>query len=245
MLKTADMRPQLYRHYLLRNLSAGKELVTPQTEWAAAIQEAAVERAKSDFYSAFNDNDGRVQEIGGSRIEPTSTTGSQPKFRLSCNATGHWIRNPTRRAQSRSGARFPSASRDVTPSSREERLLPGFVVSSNMADYIVDTGAGEHVKSMADLTPEQRKHLKPLQEPVVMNTANGPVVVDKCIELQLLDLGGARTLTFQVMDNSPSLLSVSKLVLEENFKFYWEHERAHLVTPEGKHFWLITSGGDS
>ena len=78
MLKTADMRPQLYRHYLLRNFSAGKEPVTPQTEWAAAIQEAAVERAKSDFHGAYNDSDGRVPEIGGSHIEPTCTTGKIP-----------------------------------------------------------------------------------------------------------------------------------------------------------------------
>ena len=79
-----------------------------------------------------------------------------------------------------------------------------------------------------------------------MNTANGVIRVTECIEMQLLELGGARTLTFHVMDDSPNLLSTSKLCLEDGYTFWWDpktDERAHLISPEGKHIALYNSGG--
>ena len=118
MLKTADSRPQLYRHLLLRNLQSGKSLVAPQTDWAAGIQEAAVESAKKMYINAEwirhgvrrqegtlgSAMNGTADHLDDSRLPDTSA-----KFRLTCNVTGFWIRNNLRKSPSVKSAKFIDA----------------------------------------------------------------------------------------------------------------------------------------
>ena len=52
-------------------------------------------------------------------------------------------------------------------------------------------------------------------------------------------------MTFHVMEDTPNLISVSKLVLEDGFQFHWDNKRdgcAHLVSPEGKSFKFYNAG---
>ena len=98
-------------------------------------------------------------------------------------------------------------------------LCPASSLPSNKVEYVYDSGAGYHRRGRDSLTEEQRAQIKPLQEPMTINTANGVITISECIELQLLELGGARTLTFVVLDDSPNLLSASKLALEEGYRF--------------------------
>ena len=87
------------------------------------------------------------------------------------------------------------------------RSAPSLAAAKTMT-LLSDTGASNHSCNTRDLTEEQKKHIRPLEQPVVLDTANGPIVVDSYIEIELLKLAAARPLRFLVSENSPNLLSV-------------------------------------
>ena len=104
--------------------------------------------------------------------------------------------------------------------------------------YIFDTGASKHALNTSSLSEEEKKHIRPLPQAVVVDTCNGPIVIDSYIELQLDKLGATRPLRFNVSDNSPNLISIGQLVLQDGFKFHWEGKRARLVSPSGDVTWI-------
>ena len=238
--RTAESRPQLYRHLLLNNLGKGKGMVVPQDDWAAKFSESPVERAKKLFIDVETDN-GRVLRQDGSHgydddAGHTSDVHPNSSFKLTCNISGYWIKNNLRQSPSVENAKFTTTDNATPTTTTREGLVPGFVASSNKAEYIVDTGAGYHCRNRDDLTDEQRAQIKHHDEPILMNTANGPIRITEYIELQLLELGGARTLTLHVMEDSPNLLSTTMLCLEDGFSFWWDpsiDKKAHLINPEG------------
>ena len=114
-------------------------------------------------------------------------------------------------------------------------------VEARECTYIADTGAAMHIKNLHELTKAERRQIKMLHEPILMSTANGVTVADKYIEAQIKKLGGSKTIKMIVTENSSSLLSIGQLVLDDGYRFYWEHNRAHLVSPDGDHIWLDTN----
>ena len=73
---------------------------------------------------------------------------------------------------------------------------------------------------------------------MVVDTCNGPLIIDSFIELKLEKLGAVRPLRFNVCDDSPNLISLGQLVLQDGFKFNWEGKRARLVSPRGDVTWI-------
>ena len=111
-------------------------------------------------------------------------------------------------------------------------------MKARMQHYLADTGASHHAINPNTLTEEEKRHIQPLPKPVMVDTCNGPIVIDSFIELELEKLGAIRPLRFNVSENSPNLISIGELVLNDGFKFHWEGKRARLVSPRGDVTWI-------
>ena len=75
----------------------------------------------------------------------------------------------------------------------------------------------------------------------MLSPANDATVVATYIETQVTKLGRARTVDMLVMGNSPNMLSIGRLVLEDFYKPYCTGTQAHLVSLGGDHIWLKTN----
>ena len=109
MQRCADERPALYRHYLLRNLQNGAELIAPLDEWATKFIEEAILSAKKLFHDVAKQDDGCTVRVAGKRTSESSADDASsglPEFKLLRNSTRLWIKNSTRTKPSRPGAKF-------------------------------------------------------------------------------------------------------------------------------------------
>ena len=80
------------------------------------------------------------------------------------------------------------------------------------------------------MTPEERKTLRFLDEPVELHTANGIVLARYECEVYVQDLDCY--VTCLVLPDVPPLLSMGKLVRDQGFEFRWQEELPVLVHPE-------------
>ena len=88
------------------------------------------------------------------------------------------------------------------------------------------------------LTEEEKRNIRPLDKSIMVDTCNGPIVIDSYVELELEKLGALKPIRFNVNDNSPNLISIGRLVLDDGYKFHWEGRRARLVSPRGDVTWI-------
>ena len=214
-----------YRYCLLRNLDDGNDLIVPELVRQQYLSERdPVKIARELFY-----------EVHGGLVDGTGMPlDNGPKFTTSQIITRTVY--PSRKTV--------SSSHDSEQTTTAKVNDAQACVSSDQgpkATLIGDTGAAYHCRNLHELTEQQRAKIRQLSEPIVLSTANGAIVVDTYIETQLTKLGGARTVKMLVMENSPNLLSIGRLVLEDGYKFYWTGKQAHLVSPEGDHIWLKTN----
>ena len=238
-----DVQPFVYRQMVLEQLSTGTDVVEVPEHWMSAINAKAIQEAKDLFHTVYPMS-GRMPLMEG------ESSPVQPTYELS-SSRGKVIRNPTRSSPgrykldasetSKAGARTEAGNANVDanesqPRSQRATLSPA---RARPTTLLADTGASNHTCNLDMLTDEDKKRIRPMA-PVVLNTANGPMVCDSYIEIELTKLGAARPLRFHIAENSPNLLSVGQLVLEDGFRFYWEGKRANLVSPKGHHTWLTT-----
>ena len=105
--------------------------------------------------------------------------------------------------------------------------------------WIADTGAGQHLCSENDVTPEALSGITPCPE-TKLSTANG--IVDARGQLELfmpkLGIGGK----FLLLDNCPPVLSVGRLVEDHGFEFRWSRRDAWLRTPDHRRIKLVVQG---
>ena len=119
-----------------------------------------------------------------------------------------------------------------------EKLAKQFVVISSipiMTSFIVDTGAGIHLKCFAKgMKTHDIKQLS-------LMSANGPLSANKGTRVKLRSINEQECI---VLENTPNVLSVGQLI-SQGFAFYWTpadigiEQAAMLVTPTGEVIHLL------
>ncbi|MBT3784107.1 DNA (cytosine-5-)-methyltransferase, partial [bacterium] len=84
---------------------------------------------------------------------------------------------------------------------------------------LIDSGATFHLVSLKDLTPTERKTIRPLAEPVKIHTANGDVLIALQAQIYIIDL---RCYVWaHCLENTVAVLSLGNLVDEHGFDYIW------------------------
>ena len=93
----------------------------------------------------------------------------------------------------------------------------------------MDSGAGQHLCSENALPPALMREVTPC-DGIQLSTANGVIPARGQLKLSFLGTEG----TFLLLDNTPPVLSVGRLVEDHSFAFHWKKGHAWLETPSGK-----------
>ncbi len=86
---------------------------------------------------------------------------------------------------------------------------------------IADTGSALHVRSLDDIPLRERQMIVEALRPMTLQTANGETPVSKQIATRISKLGCTKDM--YVLKDSPSIISVGRLVLDDGYDFYWRH----------------------
>ena len=106
--------------------------------------------------------------------------------------------------------------------------------------WVVDTGSGYHLVPKESMTEAESQSLEATSDPVRFTTANG---IAKCTALASSPLGQLEcTVNAQVLEKTPRVLSVCKLVNEQGARFVWDPHGASLEV-NGRKFALPVKQG--
>ena len=101
-----------------------------------------------------------------------------------------------------------------------------------VAKWIIDTGAAHHLVNSGSAIGSVQRPAPTLH----MATANGAVASKAVVDIQLDGLQGM-CMEGRVLDNTPNVLSIGRLVSEKGYSFRWEAsdpEGPTLVSPSGQ-----------
>ncbi|MDP7648072.1 MAG: hypothetical protein QGH82_08415, partial [Candidatus Woesearchaeota archaeon] len=215
----------MYRHCLIQNSKRGVDLVAPDESMIDPCRNIAIEAievARDMFMNVYG------------RDAKDVPLQQKPEFECRINTSCKKY-SSAQKAQKGESADSASSSKVVDIEGKQV-LRASF---SSLHTYTADTGAAMHVKDKKELGPEEMKRVQSLHVPISISTANGDIVVDKYIEAQIQKLGGCRTFRMLVLD-SPNLISIGQLVLEDGCSFFWNSKGPQLITPEGDVIELVT-----
>ena len=88
-----------------------------------------------------------------------------------------------------------------------------------VCSLIIDSGAGQHIISMKDLAGIDNTTIRPCR-PISFETANGRSTSRKTALFKIRDLDDE--FEGYILDNSPTLLSLGRLVTENGYRFAWD-----------------------
>ena len=99
---------------------------------------------------------------------------------------------------------------------------------------IGDSGAAQHCRGLDDIPKDERHKTRKADIPLIFVTANGEVPCDKVIATDIPQLGITRDM--YVMKDSPSVISIGRLVIDDGYEFVWKHRghQAVLISPNGE-----------
>ncbi len=83
---------------------------------------------------------------------------------------------------------------------------------------IADTGSALHVRSLDDIPLRERQMIVEALRPIQLQTANGETPVSQQIATKISKLGCTKYM--YVLKDSPSIISVGRLVLDDGYDFY-------------------------
>ena len=89
-------------------------------------------------------------------------------------------------------------------------------------DWLLDSGASNHMVSLGSLDEGAPGRVRIVDDPVVTNTANGQVVVDKRIDVLIPDLD--IIVDPLIFEDTPSALAMGRLCEEGPFEFVWRNK---------------------
>ena len=99
--------------------------------------------------------------------------------------------------------------------------------------WVIDTGSGNDLVGKADLTPMDIRDVEKFSPSLVLATANGHIVVDDCVDLQVSKL--LLVIKAKILPDTPAVLSVGKRCMEEDYSFIWHKGKLPiLIHPDGK-----------
>ena len=94
--------------------------------------------------------------------------------------------------------------------------------------WLVDTGASFHVVGRKELRRGIRRLSRPADIPVEVDTATGKVKLDHVVPPRLQELG--LDISPFLISQSPAVLSIGRLCMEQKFSFSWKPGRAPTLT---------------
>ena len=98
--------------------------------------------------------------------------------------------------------------------------------------WLMDTGCGFDLVDHG-VTAKLKRHVRPVDERLLLNIANGELEVRKQIDLKIPELG--EQVTALVLPSTPSVLSIGRRCMREGFRFEWKP----YSTPYPDHpFWI-------
>ena len=99
---------------------------------------------------------------------------------------------------------------------------------------IGDSGAAQHCRGLDDIPKDERHKIRKADTPLIFVTANGEVPCNKVIATDIPQLGITRDM--YVMKDSPSVISIGRLVIDDGCDFIWKHSdhQAVLISPKGE-----------
>ncbi len=98
---------------------------------------------------------------------------------------------------------------------------------------VADTGSAHHIRGQKDIPPEQAQCIEEAEIPLTLTTANGTIPVTQKIATKIARLGCTKDM--YVLEDSPSVVSIGRLALDDGYDFYWltKDRVAILVRPDG------------
>ena len=110
--------------------------------------------------------------------------------------------------------------------------LPGQLPAAPKVKWwLMDTGCSFDLVDN-DVTAKLKRHIRPVDERLLLNTANGDLEVRQQIDLRIPELG--EQVTALVLPSTPSVLSIGKRCMREGYHFEWRpYSPPTLVTPSG------------
>jgi hypothetical protein len=97
----------------------------------------------------------------------------------------------------------------------------GLLINQGL-DLIVDTGASNHMVSRKAFPPGATNAARVIDNPIVTNTANGQVTVNKRIDVTIPNL--EVTVDPLIFEDTPPALAVGRLCEDGPFSFYWKNK---------------------
>ena len=113
-------------------------------------------------------------------------------------------------------------------SSPENRCLPASTLKPEEREFVVGSGASMHMISKKDLSNAEMDTLTKSCSPSRVITANGEVQTheEAIVYVKELDI----FLTMKVLDNTPAVLSLGKLCVENGYSYEWINgQKPHLI----------------
>jgi DNA (cytosine-5)-methyltransferase 1 len=90
-------------------------------------------------------------------------------------------------------------------------------ISMHKRVWIVDSGASFHVVSYANLTIQELRTVKRMEDPILIHTANGDVVITHSAMVSISDI--EVTVKAYIVKDSPALISMSLLCREHDWTY--------------------------
>ena len=116
-------------------------------------------------------------------------------------------------------------------SSPENRCLPASTSKPEEREFVVDSGASMHMISKKDLSNAEMDTLTKSCSPTIVITANGEVQTheEAIVYVKELDI----FLTMKVLNNTPAVLSLGKLIDENGYSYEWINGQKPLLINDG------------
>jgi hypothetical protein len=97
----------------------------------------------------------------------------------------------------------------------------------------MDTGSGSELICLADVPRERHEETRPSTRVFELNTANGPIVVDREIPMQCAPLWD--NVVPLVLPSTPPVLTIGRRCMQEGYSFHWPSgQQPTLTTPDGE-----------
>ena len=98
--------------------------------------------------------------------------------------------------------------------------------------WVADTGSGNHLAGRAGLSKQAKGCIMKSNSGLRLATANGVIDANAVLDLYVPEMGvKARVL---VLDNSPNVISVGRLVEDSLYEFHWRPGEAWFTSPDGR-----------
>ena len=163
--------------------------------------------------------------------EPHERSSNAPKFEDRSQEETEWQEQCAREAAwklAKSVFKLKEHERAAFFSSPENRCLPASMLKPEEREFNVDSGASMHVISKKDLSKAEMDTLTKSCSPTIVITANGEVQTheEAIVYVKELDI----FLTMKVLENTPAVLSLGKLCVENGYSYEWINgQKPHLI----------------